>query len=65
MTLYAVSAAEDSAYIMVFHKDEDHSLYMAYSRDGYQWTALKVLTLDYLLEFSFKILPLRNYIPEN
>ena len=40
MTLYAVSAAEDSAYIMVFHKDEDHSLYMAYSRDGYQWTAL-------------------------
>lgn len=32
--------AEDSAYVMVFHKDKDHSLYMAYSLDGYEWTAL-------------------------
>jgi beta-xylosidase len=29
-----------SAYLMVFHKDETHSLYMALSRDGYTFTAL-------------------------
>ncbi|MDE6394250.1 MAG: hypothetical protein K2K77_02810, partial [Duncaniella sp.] len=28
------------AYLMVFHKDDTHSLYMALSRDGYHWTAL-------------------------
>lgn len=25
---------------MVYHKDADHSLHMALSRDGYSWTAL-------------------------
>ncbi len=29
-----------SAYLMVYHKDADHSLHMALSRDGYNWTAL-------------------------
>lgn len=29
-----------SAYLMVFHKDETHGLYMAISRDGYSFTAL-------------------------
>lgn len=29
-----------SAYLMVFHKDEDHGLHMAISRDGYTFTAL-------------------------
>lgn len=29
------------AYLMVFHKDEDHGLHMAISRDGYTFTALK------------------------
>ena len=29
-----------SAYLMVFHRDDTHSLYMALSRDGYQFTAL-------------------------
>ncbi len=29
-----------SAYLMVFHKDETHGLYMALSRDGYSFTAL-------------------------
>ena len=28
------------AYLMVFHKDETHGLYMALSRDGYTFTAL-------------------------
>ena len=28
------------AYLMVYHKDADHSLHMALSRDGYSWTAL-------------------------
>lgn len=28
------------AYLMVYHKDADHSLHMALSRDGYNWTAL-------------------------
>ena len=31
---------ELSAYIMVYHKDQDHGLHMAISRDGYMWTAL-------------------------
>lgn len=29
-----------AAYLMVFHKDETHGLYMAISRDGYTFTAL-------------------------
>lgn len=29
-----------SAYLMVFHKDDTHSLHMAISRDGYSFTAL-------------------------
>jgi beta-xylosidase len=29
-----------SAYLLVFHKDEDHGLHMAISRDGYTFTAL-------------------------
>lgn len=29
-----------SSYIMVYHKDQDHGLHMAISRDGYTWTAL-------------------------
>lgn len=33
-------APEISAYLMVYHKDADHSLHMALSRDGYEWTAL-------------------------
>ena len=37
----AVPREEDmSAYLMVFHKDETHGLYMALSRDGYSFTAL-------------------------
>lgn len=28
------------AYVMVYHKDQDHGLHMAVSRDGYTWTAL-------------------------
>lgn len=27
-------------YVMVYHKDADHGLHMAYSWDGYTWTAL-------------------------
>jgi hypothetical protein len=34
-------AGKDMAgYVMVYHKDADHGLHMAYSWDGYQWTAL-------------------------
>lgn len=29
-----------SAYVMVYHKDEDHGLHMAVSHDGYTFTAL-------------------------
>lgn len=37
----AVPAEEDmSAYLMVFHKDDTHSLHMALSNDGYSFTAL-------------------------
>ena len=28
------------AYLMVFHRDETHGLYMAVSRDGYTFTAV-------------------------
>lgn len=31
---------EMGAYVMVYHKDCDHSLHMALSPDGYNWTAL-------------------------
>ena len=31
---------EPSVYLMVYHKDQDHGLHMAYSEDGYLWTAL-------------------------
>lgn len=34
------SAAKPEAYLMVYHKDADHGLHMAYSLDGYKWTAL-------------------------
>ena len=27
-----------AAYLMVYHKDADHSLHMALSRDGRKWT---------------------------
>ncbi len=37
----AVPSEKDmSAYLMVFHKDETHGLYMALSADGYSFTAL-------------------------
>lgn len=29
-----------AGYVMVYHKDADHGLHMAYSHDGYTWTAL-------------------------
>jgi hypothetical protein len=32
--------ADMGAYIMVYHKDADHSLHMALSYDSYTWTAL-------------------------
>lgn len=36
-----VPAERDMAgYVMVYHKDADHGLHMAYSWDGYTWTAL-------------------------
>ena len=31
---------DKSVYLMVYHKDADHGLHMAYSLDGYVWTAL-------------------------
>lgn len=34
------SEKDMSAYLMVFHKDDTHSLHMAISRDGYSFTAL-------------------------
>jgi predicted GH43/DUF377 family glycosyl hydrolase len=35
-----VSDSPLAAYLMVYHKDADHSLHMALSRDGYSWKAL-------------------------
>lgn len=29
-----------AGYVMVYHKDADHGLHMAYSWDGFTWTAL-------------------------
>ena len=34
------SEKEMAGYVMVYHKDADHGLHMAYSWDGYTWTAL-------------------------
>lgn len=34
------SEAEMGAYVMVYHKDADHSLHMALSYDSYNWTSL-------------------------
>ena len=31
---------EMGAYVMVYHKDEDHGLHMALSYDGYTWTSV-------------------------
>lgn len=42
-TLLTTISAQDSklsAYLMVYHKDQDHGLHMAVSEDGYTWTAL-------------------------
>lgn len=42
MTIVLTAHAQTSlsAYLMVYHKDQDHGLHMAISRDGYTWTAL-------------------------
>lgn len=34
------SESQMAGYVMVYHKDTDHGLHMAYSWDGYTWTAL-------------------------
>lgn len=33
------SEKDMAGYVMVYHKDADHGLHMAYSWDGYTWTA--------------------------
>ena len=33
-------SSDCSYYLMVYHKDADHSLHMALSHDGYSWTSL-------------------------
>ncbi len=41
VALPSVAQTDDlSAYLMVYHKDQDHGLHIAVSRDGYTWTAL-------------------------
>ena len=35
-----ISEKDMAGYVMVYHKDADHGLHMAYSWDGYTWTAL-------------------------
>lgn len=35
-----LSESRMKGYVMVYHKDADHGLHMAYSHDGYVWTAL-------------------------
>lgn len=41
MNVFGQSTEVDlSAYLMVYHKDQDHGLHMAVSEDGYTWTAL-------------------------
>lgn len=39
MALTGYAQKKNDAYIMVYHKDMDHCLHMAYSWDGYTWTA--------------------------
>lgn len=39
-TLVCAQSPKLSAYLMVYHKDQDHGLHMATSPDGYTWTAL-------------------------
>ncbi len=45
---------ELGGYVMVYHKDADHGLHMAYSWDGYEWTALNddkpIMTGDTIAE---------------
>ena len=36
----ALTDKKAGAYLMVYHKDYDHSLHMAVSYDGYEWTSL-------------------------
>ena len=38
--VYASDGEMPGSYLMVYHKDQDHGLHMASSRDGYTWTAL-------------------------
>ena len=38
--VYATDGDVLGSYLMVYHKDQDHGLHMAISRDGYTWTAL-------------------------
>lgn len=38
--LQAKKSAKGDGYLMVYHKDADHGLHMAYSWDGHTWTAL-------------------------
>ncbi|MBQ9356530.1 MAG: family 43 glycosylhydrolase [Prevotella sp.] len=38
---HAPQEADMAAYLMVYHRDEDHGLHMAISHDGYTFTALK------------------------
>ena len=35
----SAKARDMAGYVMVYHKDADHGLHMAYSWDGYTWTA--------------------------
>lgn len=35
-----MSEKDFGAYLMVYHKDQDHGLHMAVSMDGYKWTSL-------------------------
>ena len=56
-----------SAYLMVFHKDEDHGLHMAISPDGYTFTALNegkpVIAGDTIAEQ--KGIPRSAYLPRS
>ena len=40
LACFPIHAARLCAYLMVYHKDQDHGLHMAVSMDGYTWTAL-------------------------
>lgn len=41
MMIPSIAKKNDTAYLMVYHKDADHGLHMAVSEDGYTWSALK------------------------